>query len=333
MKISKTIARKLLFPLGVGLHLEKLFRTGKVRNIVNIYYHGVVQKDSLSLTPRHLHIKQFEKQLIYFKNNFDVFTLDQAFDEKSGLIKTSRSGITISFDDGYLNNLTNALPLLEKYEIPATFFVSGICTEDNNYKLLWADIVTFALHLSKNKGLRINNLNFVDGFCESINKSIFDYIKSQPCEERNEILELLVNDYKITNFIDSIDPEIWKLMNSSDIKSSNNSPFIQIESHGYNHYNLGNIDLALAVEDMSKSKKSLEKVINNRISTICFPDGSYNMEVVNAAKNLGYSKFVACNYNDSNHKQLPDLIDRHGVSNTTTYESNIFFINKRFKTK
>ena len=41
-------------------------------------------------------------------------------------LRYTKKTITISFDDGFANNLNVALPILEKYDIPVTFFVSGI---------------------------------------------------------------------------------------------------------------------------------------------------------------------------------------------------------------
>jgi peptidoglycan/xylan/chitin deacetylase (PgdA/CDA1 family) len=39
-------------------------------------------------------------------------------------LKAEHSGVLLTFDDGAANNFTNAIPLLEKFEAPAVFFVS-----------------------------------------------------------------------------------------------------------------------------------------------------------------------------------------------------------------
>lgn len=39
-------------------------------------------------------------------------------------LQGGESGVLLTFDDGYANNVTNVLPLLEEYEVPAVFFVT-----------------------------------------------------------------------------------------------------------------------------------------------------------------------------------------------------------------
>jgi peptidoglycan/xylan/chitin deacetylase (PgdA/CDA1 family) len=53
--------------------------------------------------------------------------------------------IAITFDDGFRDNLTVALPLLEKYELPMTLFVAAGFTGKENY-LTAGDIQTLASH-------------------------------------------------------------------------------------------------------------------------------------------------------------------------------------------
>jgi peptidoglycan/xylan/chitin deacetylase (PgdA/CDA1 family) len=65
----------------------------------------------------------FEKHLIFIKDNYDVISLS----ELSGRIISKNligNEAAITFDDGYQDNITNALPLLEKYDIPATIFIT-----------------------------------------------------------------------------------------------------------------------------------------------------------------------------------------------------------------
>lgn len=56
-----------------------------------------------------------------------------------------KSLIAITFDDGYQDNLTVALPLLEKYELPATIFVTADFINKNNY-LTSEDLKSLAAH-------------------------------------------------------------------------------------------------------------------------------------------------------------------------------------------
>ncbi len=87
-----------------------------------LLYHRIttVSKDPVQLcvTP-----KCFESHLQFVKNNYDVISLVElskriVTDELNG------NELAVTFDDGYQDNLINALPLLEKYNIPATIFIT-----------------------------------------------------------------------------------------------------------------------------------------------------------------------------------------------------------------
>src|SRR5882762_10268021 len=46
---------------------------------------------------------------------------------------TSSRRIAITFDDGYRDNLTVALPLLEKFQLPMTLFVTAVFVDRDGY--------------------------------------------------------------------------------------------------------------------------------------------------------------------------------------------------------
>ncbi|MGH7681889.1 MAG: polysaccharide deacetylase family protein, partial [Candidatus Eiseniibacteriota bacterium] len=65
----------------------------------------------------------FERQMEYLASRFHVMALSRlvaALEERS----IPPNAIAITFDDGYRDNYTNALPILTRYKVPATIFVS-----------------------------------------------------------------------------------------------------------------------------------------------------------------------------------------------------------------
>lgn len=65
----------------------------------------------------------FEEHLKLLKQNYRVIPLRE-LSQKLALGDIHGNEAAITFDDGYRDNLTEALPLLEKYSLPATIFVT-----------------------------------------------------------------------------------------------------------------------------------------------------------------------------------------------------------------
>ena len=85
-----------------------------------LMYHRVINcsnYDQLVVSLSH-----FEQQMAYLKKYCRVISLDQAVDELNQGIR--KPGVVVTFDDGYLDNMENALPTLKKYNIPATIFIT-----------------------------------------------------------------------------------------------------------------------------------------------------------------------------------------------------------------
>src|SRR5688500_8393707 len=113
---------------------NRLARSAEQKALI-LMYHQVCEKSTdpwdLAVAP-----ENFERQLRHLKNNFDVVPLDDlAGSVRNG--KLTRRMAAITFDDGFADNCQNAAPLLEAYDLPATFFITT--SHLNSSRLYWWD--------------------------------------------------------------------------------------------------------------------------------------------------------------------------------------------------
>src|SRR6201996_1083240 len=113
---------------------ESFFR--KARGSRILIYHGICQSDHTRFNPIFLTADIFERHLQLYNEYFNVVSLDDYYNER---FSEDKFNICITFDDGYANNHQYVLYLLEKYGVPATFFVTAV--RDAGYDILWNDFL------------------------------------------------------------------------------------------------------------------------------------------------------------------------------------------------
>ncbi len=121
----------LLVLLGAGFALIPTFADNSAEAPVSlpvIMYHSVCEKEPspYTVTPR-----QLESDLAWLSDNgFESVTAEQLISYTRGVGKLPEKPVLITFDDGFYNNLSLALPLLEKYDMTAVVSIVGRYTDD-----------------------------------------------------------------------------------------------------------------------------------------------------------------------------------------------------------
>src|SRR4051794_17108734 len=122
MKSFWKLSRKALCKAGLS---EPLMRLSPAAPVI-LLYHGVCENgsgDALDRTGKHVEADRFRPKLELLPRHFRIVPLD----ELVGRLLQGESGrglLAITFDDGYVNNVELAAPILHRMGLPATFFLA-----------------------------------------------------------------------------------------------------------------------------------------------------------------------------------------------------------------
>lgn len=108
---------------GVTAHRSVGWRWLDARVTV-VLYHRVSDDVRDNLT---VGVEQFERQMALLRRDCDLLSIEQVLalaDSNQPLPRSRRPKVAVTFDDGYLDNYTLAVPSLLRHRVPAAFFVS-----------------------------------------------------------------------------------------------------------------------------------------------------------------------------------------------------------------
>lgn len=261
--IIKNIFNNCLYYLGLSKVLLLILLKLKTSNFIFMYHR--VNENGNGIFPG-IPIAIFERQIECLKKYFTFVTLSQFVK----LYKKSKKPLAvITFDDGYKNMYLNALPVLKKYGVPATVFLTTASITKGD--LIWTDKLKLLAY-------RISPFLLKQ---EQYFKNLSNDIKD------TELNRLLSNFH-----IDKISvPDKDKMLTWKDVKFMSNE-LIEFGAHTVNHPILTKIDTNEAEKEILDSKKEIELIIGNTVNTFCYPNGTsmdFNESIKQILKESGFS--------------------------------------------
>ena len=117
----KEFAKKIIMGFYVLYRKTlKFFLTReRAKSVSILLFHRVSDEFRDSVT---IGVEQFDSLIGFLAKNYHILTLDDILNSQPPI--TIKPHVVITFDDGYLDNYANAVPILLKHGISATFFIS-----------------------------------------------------------------------------------------------------------------------------------------------------------------------------------------------------------------
>ena len=272
------------------------FGSLKKRLSILIYHRVLAQPDPLF--PDEIDAVRFEQQLRYLKANFNIISLADAVEGLRNDSLPPRAAC-LTFDDGYADNATIALPILQRFGVHATVFVAtgfidgGRMWNDTIIELVRRSPATLDLSAA---GYGVFTLDSVAARQAAI-KSLLDQLKYIPMEERLRQVEAIAA-------LSAVALPDDLMMSSAQVRQLH-AAGIEIGAHTIDHPILARLPAAEARQQIADGKAALEAMIGTPVNLFAYPNGKpgrdYLAEHVAMIEQLGFRAAVSTSWGAARH--------------------------------
>lgn len=266
---TKTLAVNLLDISGAGSLLRPFY--GGQGAILCL--HRVLPEDVPVLQPGIVvRVAQLEEALRYvLRNGWEILPLDEVPVRLAGKSSGRRRFLVVTFDDGYLDNMTHGLPLFQKFSAPFTIFpATGFIGRGVT---CWAGVMEALVLASDTIVLEQPSGPTLTFACGSLQEKVNAFrdmrqLMRQPWLERS-----------LTAACSAAKLSIQEVMNRrylswEQLITLSRHPLVTIGAHTVSHVALGTLPEEQAAKELSASKKELEDHLGIPIRHVAYPYGS-----------------------------------------------------------
>ena len=306
-----------------------------------LLYHRV---DNLSLDPQLLSVTpdHFKQHLEIIRRKGCPMPLGDMVRALQRNEKLPRKAVAITFDDGYADNLINAKPLLERYDVPSTVYVTsgyvGTSREFMADQLESLFLLPGTLPVNLKMTLRGHvydwdlgkDRSYGEDACQAnrhwhvesseiptirhkVYLALCQLIYDLPSVEQRTILNELLCWAGRTPHGRST----HRAMTASEIAVLAKSGLIDVGSHTVEHPSLASLSLDDQRGEIIRSKADLEAIVERAVTSFAYPFGTradYTAETVQIVREAGYvnacSNFPGLILAGTDPWQLPRILVR-----------------------
>lgn len=296
------------------------------RPIVVLIYHRVT---SLSTDPQLLAVtpENFRAHIAYLKKNFPIIRFEDNWSQ------VKQPAVVITFDDGYADNLYQVLPILEEFDVPATFFISTAYLGDHT-EFWWDELerlillervypVAFCMYGEDSEkvwptGTKSERVNMY--------QEIHTIMKQANTRQRSEWLRQL----RLWAGVNEVGRDTHRIMTTSELQLLATNKNVTIGAHTVTHTRLSAISVDEQKHEILESRRRLEELIKKEISVFSYPFGGrkdYSRESVILCRDANFIR-SASNFRGQSHRWT----DRHQIPRQLVRNWSIEEFTKKMQT-
>jgi glycosyltransferase involved in cell wall biosynthesis/peptidoglycan/xylan/chitin deacetylase (PgdA/CDA1 family) len=284
----------------------------KGRRAAILLYHRVAEPET---DPWSLAVARdrFAEQVEILREGFTPIPLRELVEKlDDGLPERA---VAITFDDGYADNLENALPLLERAGLPATFFLTtGKLGEDGEF--WWDDLERILLRpgtLSSPLLLRVDGIEHEWDLGEdarydphrAASFSSWRAMDPAPTTRHSLYVELyqllrpmedmrrreLIDELLVAAGLDVTGRPGNRILSPDEVVTLGGSNGVEVGAHTSTHPKLSALGPTAQLREIEESKRRLEELLGSTVSGFAYPHGGtndYDRKSVSAVREAGF---------------------------------------------
>lgn len=258
------------------MEINKFFK----KNCYSIFlFHGVIKRKNnfkiRNYNKKHISENKFYKFIKKIKKETDILTMDDIIHKSNIRSHNKKKKCIITFDDGFENNYSVVSPILDNLKVPAIFYLSTDFVENNS--MSWIDKIEYSIENTSENFLKLpwlkdrvpikktdDKIHLLENLRKKIKKDINFNI--------DKFTSYIFDECKIKE-INSLNTEIDKKLNWTQVKKLNNNNLFTIGGHSHEHKSFTTMSYPTFKKQVNKSLMLLKKNINQEILHYSYPEG------------------------------------------------------------
>jgi len=292
----KLLVAILLRYLGV-YRLERLFLSRSGGLI--LAFHRVVREGEIghSLDPQmYVTTSVFRGLLLFLHRHYDVVTLVDLAEKVESKAPRRKPLCALTFDDGYMDNYTNAFAILREMQMPATVFLTAGLI--GTTRLLWNDAISIAFASISQSPRAKGQLRRLLSTGEASSTECRHWQRAIEDSSVRPIVEQLKTwpHAKIRALISKLEPYVisagaqgntCRMLTWSQVREMR-AAGVSFGSHTLSHCILTVEDGQTVRREIQQSKSLIESKLGSPIDTLAYPNGEYNEKTIRIARQAGF---------------------------------------------
>ena len=261
---------------------------------------------SLSVSPIN-----FEQHLQYLTNHYSIISTHELVRQLNSGRIINRS-VALTFDDGYLDNFITAKPLLEKYSVPATFFI----TDDyitNKESFWWDELENIIVHTDTlpsvfsitfkgqtihfelgneailNDELRLKQAGYTYKKLPTLRTQLYyklwELFSPLLREEQVHLMQLIREWAGLTKEVTKTEGA----MSVRQLKQLADHPLFTIGGHTKTHPSLSDHPQGVQEKEITENKRYLENLLKTNVEQFAYPSGNFGQSTTKLLKSNTFS--------------------------------------------